>query len=411
MNKTFLVFKNELLTTIKRRSFILTLILIPLGGFILTWVIGGFGQNTQSQQISELLVPSTPPEQEVYGLVDKNNLIDSIPQDYEDVVLPYDNEAEALSALDEGKITAFYIIEDNYVKDGKITLVRPDFNPLGGNNASYMIEDILTGALLSDNPDLANRIQFPMDLEYNILAPETSRDPNSSLTFFLPYVVTMLFYMVILGSSSLMLNSITNEKSNRIIEILMTSIQPRQMLMGKIIALGLVGLLQTIVWTSSGYFLLILSGRSINLGEGFMLPPSILIWGILFFLAGYALYGSLMAGLGALVPNLREASQATIFVVIPMVIPLVLLSPIIENPNGALAITFSLIPFTAPITMMTRLSAGSVPIWQSLLSLVLIFTTTYFVIRSVAGFFKATNLLSGSAFNFKRFVRAFISKN
>jgi ABC-2 type transport system permease protein len=390
MNKTFLVFKNELLTTIKRRSFILTLILIPLGGFILTWVIGGFGQNTQSQQISELLVPSTPPEQEVYGLVDKNNLIDSIPQDYEDVVLPYDNEAEALSALDEGKITAFYIIEDNYVKDGKITLVRPDFNPLGGNNASYMIEDILTGALLSDNPDLANRIQFPMDLEYNILAPETSRDPNSSLTFFLPYVVTMLFYMVIL---------------------LMTSIQPRQMLMGKIIALGLVGLLQTIVWTSSGYFLLILSGRSINLGEGFMLPPSILIWGILFFLAGYALYGSLMAGLGALVPNLREASQATIFVVIPMVIPLVLLSPIIENPNGALAITFSLIPFTAPITMMTRLSAGSVPIWQSLLSLVLIFTTTYFVIRSVAGFFKATNLLSGSAFNFKRFVRAFISKN
>lgn len=411
MNKTFLVFKNELLTTIKRRSFILTLILIPLGGFILTWIIGGFGRNTQSQQISELLVPSTPQEQEVYGLIDKNNLIDSIPQDYEDVVLPYDSEAEALSALKEDKITAYYIIEENYIEDGKITLVRPDFNPLGGNNASYMIEDILTRALLSDDPDLANRIQFPMDLEYRILAPETSRDPNSSLTFFLPYVVTMLFYMVILGSSSLMLNSITNEKSNRIIEILMTSIQPRQMLMGKIIALGLVGLLQTIVWTSSGYFLLLLSGRSINLGEGFMLPPSILIWGILFFLAGYALYGSLMAGLGALVPNLREASQATIFVVIPMVIPLVLLSPIIENPNGALAIIFSLVPFTAPITMMTRLSAGSVPIWQSLLSLVLIFTTTYFVIRSVAGFFKATNLLSGSAFNLKRFVRAFIGKN
>ncbi len=411
MNKTFLVFKNELLTTVKRRSFLLTLILIPLGGFILTWVIGGFGQNTQSQQISELLVPSTPPEQEVYGLVDSSNLVKSIPSAYDDVVQPYKNEAEALSALDEGKITAYYIIEENYIEDGKITLVRPDFNPLGGNNASYMIEDILTRALLSDNPDLSERIQFPMDLEFRILAPETSRDPNSSLTFFLPYVVTMLFYMVILGSSSLMLNSITNEKSNRVIEILMTSIKPQQMLLGKIIALGLVGLLQTIIWTSSGYFLLILSGRSINLGEGFILPPTILIWGILFFLAGYALYGSLMAGLGALVPNLREASQATIIVVIPMVIPLVLLSPIIENPNGTLAIIFSLLPFTAPITMMTRLSAGSVPIWQSLLSLVLIFTTTYFVIRSVAGFFKATNLLSGSAFNFKRFIRAFAGKN
>jgi len=410
MNKTFLVFKNELLTTIKRRSFLLTLVLIPLGGFILTWVIGGFGQNTQSQQISELLVPSTT-EQEIYGIVDNSNLIKSIPPVYEKILLPYENETEAISALDKADITAYYIIEQNYIEEGKITLVRPDFNPLGGNSASYMIEDILTKALLADNPELSERIQFPMDIEYRIMAPETSRDPNSSLTFFLPYVVTMLFYMVILGSSSLMLNSVTNEKSNRVIEILMTSMKPQQMLLGKIIALGLVGLLQTIIWSSSGYLLLIISGRSINLGEGFILPPSILVWGILFFLGGYALYGSLMAGVGALVPNLREASQATTILIIPMVIPLVLLSPIIENPNGVLAIVFSMIPFTAPITMMTRLSAGSVPIWQSLLSLVLIFTTTYFIIRSVAGFFKATNLLSGAAFNFKRFIRAFASKS
>lgn len=410
MNKTFLVFKNELITTVKRRSFILTLLLIPLGGFIITWVIGGFGQNTKSQQISELLVPSTP-EQEVFGLVDQSDLVQSIAPAYENVLLPYSNEAEAISALNEEEITAYYIVGKDYIKDGKITLVRPDFNPLGGVSGNFMVEDTLSRALLADNPDLSERIQSPMNLEYKILEPETSRDPNSMLTFFLPYIVTMLFYIVILGSSSLMLNSITSEKSNRVIEILMTSITPQQMLLGKIFALGLVGLLQTVVWSSAGYLLLILSGRSINLGEGFILPPTILFWGILFFLGGYALYASLMAGVGALVPNLREASQATTIVVIPMVIPLVLLSPIIENSNGLLAVIFSLIPLTAPVTMMTRLSAGSVPIWQILLSLVLIFSTTYFIIRSVAGFFKATNLLSGTAFNLKRFIRAFAGKS
>ena len=105
-----------------------------------------------------------------------------------------------------------------------------------------------------------------------------------------PYIVTMLFYMVILTSASMMLNSITTEKENRVMEVLMTSITPTQMLGGKIIALGLAGLLQTAVWMGYGYLVMMLSRSSVPELATFIITPSLLVWGMVFFLLGYAVY-------------------------------------------------------------------------------------------------------------------------
>ena len=252
-------------------------------------------------------------------------------------------------------------------------------------------------------------IDYPK-FDVNLLTPEPQRDPTHQLTFFLPYIVTLLFYIIILSSASLMLSSVTKEKENRVIEILLTSITPFQMLSGKIIALGMTGLLQTIVWSGSGLLILRMSGRTFSLPPEFQLPLSILIWGIIFFLCGYALFASIMAGIGALVSNIREASQATTIVIIPLIIPLMLLSPIISNPNGTLAIVFSLIPFTSSVTMMTRLSAGTVPIWQILLAILLLLLTTYWVINSVSKFFQAQYLLSGKELKIKHFFKAMMGR-
>ena len=183
-----------------------------------------------------------------------------------------------------------------------------------------------------------------------------------------------------------------------------------QILTGKILALGVVGLFQTLVWSGSGFLLLRLSGRTMNVSQAFQLPLSTLAWGIVYFLCGYALYASLMAGVGAMVPNLREASQATTLIIIPLVIPLALISAIVENPNGALAMIFSLFPLTAPVTMMTRLAAGTVPFWQPLLSILLLIGSSYFVIRSVSGLFQAQNLLSGQDFKIKNFFKALLEQ-
>jgi len=107
--------------------------------------------------------------------------------------------------------------------------------------------------------------------------------------------------------------------------------------------------------------------------------------------------------LGALVPNLREATQATIIVIFPLIIPIFLLSVLIQEPNSQLAILLSLFPLTAPVAMMTRLAAGGVPLWQTLLSSILLAITAVLIVRSVARMFRAQTILSGQPFSRKLF--------
>jgi ABC-2 type transport system permease protein len=220
----------------------------------------------------------------------------------------------------------------------------------------------------------------------------------------------MLFYIIILSAASLLLSSVAKEKENRTMEILLATVTPQQLLSGKIIGLGLLGLLQVVVWVGTGRILLARGATTFNLSQAFQLPPSFLFWGLLFFLLGYAVYASLMAGLGALVPNLREATQATILVIFPLIIPIVLLSVLIQQPNGTLAVVLSLFPLTAPVAMMTRLAAGSVPLWQTVLSAVLLAITAVLIVRSVARMFRAQTILSGQPFSPKLFISTLFGK-
>jgi len=211
----------------------------------------------------------------------------------------------------------------------------------------------------------------------------------------------MILYIVLLMGSSLLLSSMANEKKNRVMEILMLSITPRQMLTGKILGLGIAGLTQAVVWAGTGFLLLRIGGQTLNLPPGFELPTSILAWALVFFLLGYLVYASLMAGLGALAKDSKEASQKTILVIWPVIIPMFFMSVIIENPHGMLATVLSLVPLTAPITMMTRLAAGGVPLWQPLLAAGLLLVTAYVVIRAVSGIFRhlpRSNPALGAAF-------------
>ena len=148
-----------------------------------------------------------------------------------------------------------------------------------------------------NNPAMFNRFPIPGLANIPLVGPiffNTTFFVYAMMTFFLPYVVTFLFYIVIFLSASLLLNSITGEKQNRTIEVLLTSVTPDEMLTGKILALGVAGLMQTIIWFGSGLLLLKISNQTLALSDAFVLPASILAWGILFFLFGYAVYASIM---------------------------------------------------------------------------------------------------------------------
>jgi len=230
------------------------------------------------------------------------------------------------------------------------------------------------------------------------------------LAFFIPYIVMLLYYMLILMSAGFLVSSINKERESRVLEILMVTITPRELLSGKFIGLGLIGLLVNILWVGTAYVLLVLSGTTFQVPADFQLAPHILLWGVVYFLLGYAVYASLLGAVGALVPNLRETSQATMVVILPMIIPLMFVSLLVQQPNGFLAIALSLFPLTSPVTMMLRLSITAVPPWQLAVSVVLLLLTAVFILRVVARMFHAQTMLSGQPMSLKNIYRLVVGK-
>lgn len=408
MNKTRLVIFHEIITTISRKSFIFTALGIPLLTFVIYSGVSAINQSSPDR-LSQIF--SGPQSIQSEGFVDHSEIIRSMPDDVPaDALIAFPDEAAAREALNTDQITAYYVIPSDYLATGEIEYYRPDFNPLSASGQFYLMQWVLRVNLLQGDMALAARIVQPFEVRKAPLVPELARDEDNPLTYWVPYSVTMVYYIVILMSASFLLNSVTKEKENQVIEVLMTSMNPRDMLTGKIIGLGVVGLIQTALWVGTGYSLLRLSGRSVDVPFHFTLEPSFLVWGLIFFVLGYGVYASLMAALGALVPNLREASQATIVIIMPLIVPMFLLNILIELPHGAISTVMSIFPLTAPVVMMTRLSVGGVPFWHPILSVGLLGITVILIVRMAGRLFIAQTLLSGQSFNLKRFLFALIGR-
>jgi ABC-2 type transport system permease protein len=408
MKKILLVLKNEIITIISRRSFWLTLIGLPVVGAIIFVGVGAINKNASATQTISQVV-SGPQDTRPEGYVDLSGIIRQIPESVPPgTFISFPDEGSARQALAAGDISAFYVVPANYVQEGKITYSRPDFNPLASSNTqSGLFTWVLQVNLAGGDSLFANLVNGPLKVDDVSLAVVAAPDENNPLAFWTPYIITIIFYMLIVGSASLLLSNISKEKENRVIEVLLTSATPSQLLTGKIIGLGIMGLGQTLFWFGTSYILLNLSGQTFNMPASIHLSPSFLVWGFVYFILGYAVYASLMAGLGALAPNLREASQATFVITLPLMVPLFLSSSVfMQAPNGGIAVTLSLFPLSAPVAMMARLSAGGVAWWQPWLAVILLAGTAAVIVRLVAGMFRAQTLLSGQAFNLKAYFRA-----
>ena len=400
MSKTWTILKYELLNTLSRRSFLLMLILVPLIPGLIVGVLGVMNPG-QRESVQEVFTPglnSALP----FGYVDQGSLIQALPE-----WLPAGTLEKYNQDLLAGKLNAYYIIPKDYLQKGAITIIRQDANPVTSFSQNNMFDEVLKFNLLNADPELYNAYNTPALYQYINLAPQTeTRDKESPLALYLPYGITMLFYILIMMTASLLLNNVNKEKENRVMEVLLTSLKPVQLFTGKIIALGLVGLLQLVVWLGSAAVILKMGGTTLRLPEGFQFPPSLILFGVVFFVLGYAIYGSLMAGVGALVPNLKEASSATTMMIIPLIIPLMFFNALLQDPNGTLAVFLSFFPLTAPVAMMTRLATGITPLWQAVVSALICLVLVFFIVRSVSSLFKAQILLTGQKFTTKSFIAA-----
>ena len=415
MNKAWSVLKNEFITTVTRRSFLLTLILVPLIPALILGVISLFGGDQDSVLPGD--VPQLQPEeQETEGFVDLANIITALPEWLsEDLIIQFDREEDAKQAALAGEIEGYYVIESDYLDSGALRAVRHDFNPMDSMQASWVINTLIQYNLLGADQQRLELFQNPIQVQQFNLSMEDDQPgidiSTNPVGFYIPYGMTMLFYILIVSSASLMMNSVAKEKENRVMEVLVSSIKPRQLLTGKIFGLGLVGLLQLVVWLGSALVLLQLGGNTLQIPASVQLPPDLLIWGMIFFILGYLVYAAIMAGVGALVGSVKEASQATFIVILPILIPLLMVGAIINQPNSPISVVLSLIPFTAPNTIMTRMAVTPVPLWQLLLAIILLIITVVLLIRAVSSMFRAQLLLTGKKFSLGLLIKALRGKD
>jgi ABC-2 type transport system permease protein len=428
MHKTLLVLRQELASTFARRSYLIFAFGIPILAIVILLVVKTFQGRAGGPSTSTSSAQTNYP-QELEGYVDPDGLIRSLPKNVDGNVnrswglIAYPDGTAAKKAMKDGSIAAYYVIPTDYLETGKIQYVYPSSKSFMARGQEWTIEWALAANLVGNDLELAERAWNPVQQLHETVitvpgqagsqASEDCSQPGSNcrsntLIRLLPSIMAVLLYISLMASSSMLFNSVGIEKENRTIEVLMVSIHPRQLLAGKTIALGLAGLLQTVVWLGTTYIALNLGGTTLQIPENFSFPAEIVAWSLLLFLGGFVLYASLMAGAGALVPKMKEAGIANFIAMIPLMLGYLvgLFAPLADATDALLPIVLSMFPLTAPVLMVMRLVDSTVPWWQLLIAIGGTYLTAFLALRAAAAAFRAQNLLSGQPFSLGRYFRA-----
>jgi ABC-2 type transport system permease protein len=403
MRKIWRVFKYEFLSVVSRRSFILGLILVPLIPTIILGLVGLLKPKDSPdlmETIAEEVSNPTP-----YGIVDDSGLINHYPDWVMGQLIPVDDESLARQETQAGNLEGFYVISKDYIETGDVLLVKPEVSMVGEMKYNAIFEELIRYNLVDGDDALYAKLVNNMSVttEYLDIEQADTRDQDDPITFMVPFMISFFFYMLVIINSSLMLNSVAKEKENRTMEILLSSAEPVDIFGGKILARGLASLIQTAVWLATILLLAWLTNRTLNLPFKLEIPTAVFTWGIPYFVLGFMLYGSLMAGLGAMVPNTREGGQFSLILSMPLILAYLSLGEFVANPNSAVTMFLSLFPLTSTIVMPTRLAIGAVPVWQLIVALLLLVLTVWLVVRGAANLFSSQNLLSGQKINLKTF--------
>ena len=230
---------------------------------------------------------------------------------------------------------------------------------------------------------------------------ETDSEGDYMMRLLVPLFFALCIYMAILLYGQSIGRSVVSEKSSKIVDVLLSSVKPDDLLMGKIFGVALSGVLQFSIW-----ILFALVGVSVvSSVTGFKIPvqlaPASFIYLGVFFLLGFLLYGACYGAVGAASEDEQHMAQLSYPFLLCLIVPICFISSISSNPNSTLALFLSEFPFTSPMVMLSRLVGGEVPLWQLILSIVLLVCSIYLVMKLSAKIFRVGILLTGKNFKFK----------
>jgi ABC-2 type transport system permease protein len=363
MNKTLLIFRHELLHTLKRTGFIVLTIALPVLALLGIGVL---------HVLSGIATP--PAEVTRIGYVDELGGFDQFTTQDNVQFIRFDTTEKATQALISNDIIEYLVIPADYISTGVIkryTLQREVTPPAPITKA---IGDFITGNLLTGKvpAQTITRVETPLNLVTTRLTSTGGvASKQGGLTdLIIPGVFSFLLALSLTFSSAYVIQGLSEEKENRLMEILLSSVSTRQLIIGKVLGIGAAGLVQVMVWVISIPILLNLASSSIGgFVSSLQIPANFLLFGVLYFILGYALFAVLSACVAAISSTVREAQQLAAIFTLFAVAPFWFYSPLLLFPNSPVWVIFSIFPFSAPVLVMLRLGMAGVPGWQLIASL------------------------------------------
>ena len=432
-NKILTIIKHEYQSKVRSKGFIISTILAPIGLVLLMLIPAA---------VTYFTMTSTSSKQEIVFIYDASSLIvpHIIKIDGNKYAKTTDNELELKQKILNNEITAAIIFTPNSVEDGKAKILVGEGLGLASidrirGDVNYVVKDLRLNAAGIEQATI-NLVNSTVNFETVKVTVKGAVKDDSEIMSIMSYVFGFIMYFLMFLYGNQVLMGVIEEKTNRIVEVLASSVTPFQIMFGKVVGIGAVGLTQVLLWILLcgglmlvvGFFVggsispaLISSGMMndtmntnmlsnpeiAELLKSFALPkisPWYVIGFLFYFLSGYLIFSTLFAAAGATVDQPQDANSIASPLAMLVIIPILLIPNITLNPEGTLAIATSLFPFFTPILMMARITAISVPTWQIILSILLQIGTFLLCLKFAAKIYRVGMLRYGKKASFKEII-------
>lgn len=387
MTKWITIAKHEFTYNIRRKEFLFVTFGLPLLMFAimgLPILLAGNSMNNQEYKI---------------GFVDNTGLFEPLN------FTSFSNEELAQKDLFDGKITHLFVIPSDYETTGKIIIYSSKKDISGSITVETQIKNFLLDNLLKgEKKELLERIKNPIIGEYFTLNEKGESRDDRLFALLIPIAFAAFFMLSIFTSSNFLLQGVVEEKENKVMEILLSSVSHRELLTGKIFGLGAVGMTQIIIWQIIGIGIL-KTGPLAGLVSKLNVSPALLFFASGYFILGYLVFACIMAGVGAVATTSREGQQMAGIFTLMGTMPLIISRFIIENPGSIFSTFMSYFPLTSPVTMMIRLSAGEIQFYELMISLIILTVSILIIIELSVRIFRASLLMYGKKPSIREIVK------
>jgi len=399
-SRTGRILRHEFLITIKKKGFIILTLAVPV---ILLLGIGVF------RLASSVVTPSAAVTR--IGYVDQVGEFEPLYQPAGIELIRLASEEVATEELTEGALDEYFVIPADYVATGTVARYTLEKELAPPPPVASAIEGFLDSNLLASEvpPELIGRVLTPVRIETITLTTEgtVAEDQGGYTNFIIPTLFGALLAIALNVSANYVLQSLGEEKENRLMEILLSSVTPGQLLTGKLLGRGAAGLLQVLVWAVSIPLLLRLASAAIGGAlSSVQASPGLLVLGVVYFVLGYLLFAVVSLALAAICSTVREAQGLAPLFTLAAVAPFWFISLLMFFPNSPIWVVLSFVPFTAPVLVMLRLGITGVPAWQLAVSMALLVASVLGGLWIAAKLLRIYLLMYGKRPRIREIVRA-----